>query len=113
MEEIVDRVGREPQLREENQRRAPRMGVTRHLYRARDIEGRIGDAHRRRGDRDADEAMRMKAVKGVGHDVPRGLARIMPEAAAPVMPRPPGRAAIHFTYESNSLFLCYTCDFKD
>jgi hypothetical protein len=77
-----------------------RIGVARHLDRARDIESRIGDAHRRTGDRGADETMRMKRKKRVSHLKLAGAAEAPwegPTALRPVTPIMPkaGGDVIH------------------
>jgi hypothetical protein len=65
------------------------MGLSRQIDCPIYIESWVRDADGRRGDGDAEKAMRMKGEKRVGHDVSRTRDFIMTEEVATVMRGPP------------------------
>ena len=64
MEEVVVAVGREPQLREEGDRRPLGRGAPRQRDRPLDVEGRIGDPQVRRTDGHAQKVVGIDRVEG-------------------------------------------------
>ena len=63
MEQIVDGIGRQAELRQRQKRGGFLMRGLSHLDRARDVEGRIGHAHGGRADADAGEAVRIDRME--------------------------------------------------